>query len=72
MQNFVALGFTARYRGVSKDFPIQVQVKLVTPRGWAKFDPSAIIWALLVKAHQIKLHVKFSNPRPHGYIQAEF
>ena len=50
MQNLVSLGRMARYTEISKFFPIYGNVKLVTP-GRAKFDPRAIIWALLVEAH---------------------
>ena len=58
----------ARYREIWQSFPIQAHVKLVIPRGGAKFDPGAIPWALLVEAqaHYIKLHAKFSKPRPYG------
>ena len=31
MQNLVALGFMAKYSEISKVFPLQIQVKLVTP-----------------------------------------
>ena len=38
----------------------------MTPQGWAKFDPRAIFWALLVEAHEIRPHAKFGKPRPYG------
>ena len=48
MQNLVALGFMAGYREISKVFPIKVLSKTCDPRVGAKFEPRAIIWALLV------------------------
>ena len=72
MQNLVSLGVMARYREISKVFPHINQCKTSDPRGGAKFDPRAIIWALLVEAHEIKLHAIFSKLRPHGYVQGEF
>ena len=40
----------ARYREISKT-PYKGRCKTTDPRGGAKFDPRAIIWALLVEAH---------------------
>ena len=51
MQSLVALGFVAMYSEISKVFPLSGQIKLVTPHIGAKFDPRAIIWALLVEVH---------------------
>ena len=51
MQNLVSLGLKAKYRESSQIFPIEAKLKLVTPGAGAKFDPKAIIWALLVEAH---------------------
>ena len=65
MQNLVALGLMVRYREINKVFPLKVQVKLVTLRGGAKFDPSAIIWTLLVEAHYIGLNAKLGKPMPY-------
>ena len=71
MQNLVSLDLTARNREIWQVFPLYDQCKTCDPRGGAKFYPRAIIWALLVESHKIKLHAKFGKPRPHGYIQGE-
>ena len=40
--------------------------KTYDPWGGANFDHRAIIWAILVEAHQMRLHAKFGKPRPYG------
>ena len=51
MQNLVALTLMARYREISKVFPITGLCKTHDLRDGAKLDSMAIIWALLVEAH---------------------
>ena len=68
MQNLVRLGL----QGDLAIFPSISQCKTCNPRGGAKFDPRAIPWALLVEAHYIKLHAKFGEPRPYGYVEGDF
>ena len=65
MQNLVSLGLMARYMKISEVFYNISQFKSCDSQGGAKFDPRAIIWALLVEAHWIGLHAKFSRPRPY-------
>ena len=55
----LSLGPMARYRAIS---PYISQCKTSDPRGGAKSDPRAIIWALLIHIHYMKLHAKFSKP----------
>ena len=50
MQNLVSLGLLARYREISKVFPISPS-ETCDLRGGAKFDSRDIIWALLVQAY---------------------
>ena len=66
MQKFESLGLMCRYKEISKVFSILAHVKLVTPKGGAKFDPRALISALLVEANYIGLHAKLGKPRPYG------
>ena len=68
MQNLVSLGLKAKHREISQMFSYVGQCKTGDPQGGAKFDPRAIIWALLVEAYYIKLHAKFGNPWPYGYV----
>ena len=52
-------------------FPYIIPCKTCDPWDGAKFDQRAMIWTLLVEAHLIKLHAKFSKPMPYGYVQVD-
>ena len=59
MQNLASIGLMSRHRKLFLlSFPYLSLFKTSDPRSGAKFDLRAIIWALLVEAHKIKLHAE--------------
>ena len=71
MQNLLSLGLMARYREFPIVSPYISLNKTWDPQDGAKFDPRAIILALLVQAYLIRLLAKFGKPRPYGQVQGD-
>ena len=68
MQNLVNLGFMARYWEISKVFPLEVQVKLVTP----VLGPQGHNLGTLCRGPLDKTTCKFGKSRPYGWVQGDF
>ena len=41
--------------------------RIVSPRGWASFEPRGIIWTNLVEVHKEKLYSKYKSSRPSSF-----
>ena len=52
-------------------FSLYESMKNKWPLGWTIFDPSAIIWTILVEAHNIKLPTKYQRPWPSNFRQED-
>ena len=70
--NMKALGLVVSEKKIFYVFPIVSLRELMTPRGWAIFDPRGMVSRIYKEDHYTLLHTKYESSGPCGFGEEDF